>query len=69
MNDRFVTRVLRRDFPGWELLGRDIDGCLFAWLPDHKPALIAFGEDLPDLLFEVGRKAAVAEGRDWPVKC
>ena len=69
MDEQLTVRALRRDFPGWELLGRDIDGCLFACLPDHQPALIAFGEDLPDLMYEIARKLAIAEGRAGPVKC
>lgn len=69
MDEQFTVKVLQRDFPGWELLGRDVDGCLFAWLPDHNPALIAFGEDLPDLMYEIRRKRAIAEGQAWPVKC
>lgn len=64
----FAARVLHRDYPSWELLGRDVDGCLFARLPDQEPAVIAFGEDIPDLLYECGRKLAVLEGRYWPEK-
>ena len=56
---RRFARDLARAFPGWRLIGREVEGCWYAAIPGHEPPVIAWGEDPDELEWEISRKAEV----------
>lgn len=56
---RKIAREVARAFPGWRLIGREVEGCWYATIPGRVPLVIAWGEDPDELEWEISRKAEV----------
>lgn len=56
---RKIAREIARAFPGWRLVGREVEGCWYATVPGHEPVVIAWGEDPDELEWEISRKAEI----------
>lgn len=53
---RMIAREIARAFPGWCLIGREVEGCWYATIPGREPPVIAWGEDPGELQWEIIRK-------------
>jgi hypothetical protein len=56
---RMIAREIARAFPGWRLIGREVEGSWYATIPEREPLVIAWGEDPGELQWEIIRKDEV----------
>jgi hypothetical protein len=60
---RMIAREIARAFPGWRLIGREVEGCWYATIPEREPPVIAWGEDPGELQWEIIRKDELLKAR------
>jgi hypothetical protein len=54
--------LLLRLPPGWKLLGEELEGNWYAFMPDTTPVVVAWGENPQELAWEIARKAQIMMG-------